>query len=112
MNNVLGLRVFSTSLDRADGALGPKKLMVLVAVLLVLGAAIILGGSRYIERIDTWEATVTGVAKHTVNFTFDEDGGEIEVAEFPEGMAVAKGDTVLIRIDENEGNFVTKVLDE
>jgi hypothetical protein len=109
MSTLANTTVVSTRFDREDGALGPKKLALLVAALVVVGAIAIYAGQQYVEGIDTWPATVTGVAKNTANFTFDESVGEIEVANYPAGMVLEEGDTVLVRIDEDKGNFIVKV---
>lgn len=112
LKDVLNQRLFGASLDGADGALYAKRLAVVVAVSLAVGAAAIFFVQRYVSGIDTWEATVTGVGKGTVNFTFDEESGDCDVASCPAGMPVEEGDRVLVRIDEDEGNLVVKVLDE
>jgi hypothetical protein len=108
---MLRKRVLSTPLDRPDGALGPKRLAILVALVLVVGTVGIFLVQNYIEGIDTWEATVTGVASGTVNFSFEEDSDDLDVATYPEGMVIKQGDRVLIRTDE-DGNSVVKVLDD
>jgi predicted permease len=114
MTGILKKRVIRSPLDRADGSLGVKRLAILVVGLLVVGAAIILIGQYLIESHNTWEASVTGVAtKGTiVNFTRDEESGDVDVASYPSGMEIKEGDRVLIRTDEEEGNVVVKVLDE
>jgi hypothetical protein len=112
VTEVLNRQVLRTPLDGTDGRIGARKLAVLVVVLILVGAAGIFMVQRYILNIDTWQATVTGVAKGTVNFTFDEDSGDVDVARYPAGMALEEGDKVLVRIDEDEGNLVLKALDE
>lgn len=114
MSSFLKRRVIATPLDRAEGAIGPKRLAILVAVLLVVGAAIIFLAQHYIASNDTWEATVTGVAPagQTISFTFDEDSDDSDVASYPSGMVIKEGDRVLIRVDEDKGNLVVRVLDE
>jgi hypothetical protein len=112
MKDLLNKRVISTPLQRADGTLGPKRLAILVVVLLVAGAAIIFLVQRDLASRDTWEATVTGVAKSTVNFTLDEDSDDVDIASYPDGMVLEEGDRVLIRTDVEQGNLVLKILDE
>lgn len=114
MGGLLNRKVISTPLDGAEGALGPKKLAILVVVLLVVGAAAIFLVQNILASNNTWEATVTGVAAkgRIVNFTFDEDSGDSDVASYPSGMDIEEGDRVLIRTDEEDGNVVVKVLGE
>ena len=112
MNKILNKRIGTTPFDRPDGALGTKRLTILVIVLLVVGLLAIYLVQRHISNIDTWEATVTGVAKGTINFTFDEESDDVDIASYPEGMVIREGDTVLIRIDEEEGNLVLEVLED
>jgi len=61
---------------------------------------------------DTWKASVTGVAERTVNISFDEASEDVEVATYPSGMHVTEGDTVLVKVDQETGNSVLKVLDD
>jgi hypothetical protein len=112
MGGLLTKKVISTPLDGAEGALGPKKLAILVVVLLVVGALVIFLVQNILASNNTWEATVTGVgAQGTfINFTFDEESNDVDVASYPAGMEIAEGDRVLIRTDEDEGNVVVKVL--
>lgn len=114
MSGLLNKRVISTPLDGAGGAIGPKRLAILVVALLVVGAAIIFLAQHFIASNNTWEATVTGVAPAgtTISFTFDENSGDTDIASYPSDMAIKEGDLVLIRTDEDEGNVVVKVLDE
>jgi len=114
MGGLLSKKIVSTPLDGAEGALGPKRLAIIVVVLLVVGALVIFLVQGMIAANDTWEATVTGVAAQGtfVNFTFDEESGDSDVASYPEGMAIEAGDRVLIRTDEDAGNVVVKVLGE
>jgi len=112
VTGILDRQVLRTPLDRGDGAIGAKRLVVLSALILVLGATAIFFVQRYIAGIDTWRATVTGVARGTVNFTFKEGSNDIDVASYPAGMAVSKGDRVVIRIDDIKGNLVLRVLDD
>lgn len=114
MGSLLNKKVISTPLDGAEGALGPRKLAILVLVLLVVGAAAIFLVQNILAGNDTWEATVTSVApKGTfISFTFDEDSGDSDVARYPSGMDIEEGDRVLIRTDEEDGNVVVKVLGE
>jgi len=114
MSDALNKRVISTPLDRADGRLGAQRLVILVVAILVVGAVVIFVVQGMIASNDTWEATVTGVAEQGtfINFTFDEESGDSDVASYPEGMAIREGDRVLIRTDEDEGNVVVKVLGE
>ncbi len=114
MSGLLGKKVVSTPLDGAEGALGPKRLAILVVVLLVVGAIVILLVQNVLASNDTWEATVTGVGTQGtfVNFTFDEESGDVDVASYPAGMEIEEGDRVLIRTDEDEGNVVVEVLGE
>lgn len=112
MRDFLNRQILRTPLDRGDGAIGAKRLAILVMVVLVVGATAIFFVQRYIASIDTWKATVTGVARGTVNFTFDEASNDNDVASYPAGMAVREGDRVLIRIDDSKGNLVLRVLDE
>jgi len=111
---VLNKKVAGTPLDNAEGALGPKKLAILVVALLVVGAIAIFVVQGMIASNDTWEATVTGVAAQGtfINFTFDEESGDSDVASYPEGMEIEEGDRILIRTSEDEGNVVVKVLGE
>lgn len=114
MSGLLSKKVVSKPLDGAEGALGPRKLAILVVVLLVVGALVIFLVQGMIASNNTWEATVTGVAAQGtfVNFTFDEESGDNDVASYPSGMEIEEGDRVLIRTDEEEGNVVVKVLGE
>ena len=114
MGSIFKKHVVSTPMDRADGALGPKKLAVLVIALLVAGAVIIFLVQAYIASTDTFEATVTGVAEQGtfVNFTLREGSGDTDIASYPTGMDIQVGDKVLVKADEDEGNVVLEVLDE
>lgn len=102
--------VFSTRFDRANGAVGAKRLAALVALLIVIGATSIYLVQRHIAATDTWEVTVTGVGTALVNFTFDEESGDQDVASFPEGMKLEVGDEVLVHTDADKGNSVVKLL--
>ncbi len=112
MSGLLSKKVISTPLDGAEGALGPKKPAILVVVLLVVGAAAIFLVQSMLARNNTREATVTGVGEQGtfINFTFDEDSDDVDVASYPAGMKIEEGDRVLIRSDEEDGNVVVKVL--
>jgi len=114
MGGLLNTKIATTPLDGAGGAIGPRKLAILVLVLLVVGAIVIFVVQGMIVSNDTWEATVTDVAAQGtfINFTFDEESGDSDVASYPEGMEIQEGDRVLIRTDEEEGNVVVKVLGE
>jgi hypothetical protein len=114
MSGLLTKRIASTPLDGADGALGPKRLAIIVVTLLVVGAIAIFLVQTIISSNNTWEATVTGVAAKgtTISFTFDEESDDVDVASYPAGMDIEAGDRVLIRTDEEEGNVVVRVLSE
>lgn len=110
MNGTANRPVLATPLGAPGGALGARRLSVLVGVILLLGAVVIFGGQRYLSSNDLWGATVTGVAKHTVNVHFDVGSDETEIAAYPSSMQLSEGDRVLVLVDEDDGNFVTKVL--
>lgn len=110
MGGVLNKRVLSTKWDRPDGTLGVKKLALLAAALVVLGALVIFLVQLSIASTDTFEATVTGVTAHTVNFTLHEGSGDVDVASYPEGMRIEVGDRIRVRADEEKGNVVLEVV--
>jgi len=93
--------------------MGLKRLAIAVLMLFVLGTAIIYSVQHYIRTNDYWKATVVGVADRTVKITFNvSDTNEIEMASYPAGMRIKTGNTVLVRVDENEGNSVLEVLED
>lgn len=110
MGGVLNKRVLSTRWDRPDGALGVKKLVLLLAGLVAVGALVIFLVQLSIARTDTFEATVTGVTEHTVNFTLHEESGDVDVATYPEGMQIDVGDRIRVHADEEKGNIVLEVI--
>jgi hypothetical protein len=112
VSEILRKPIVKSPLDRADGALGAKRLTILVVVLLVIGLLTIYFVERHIANTDTWEVTVTGVAQGTINFVFDEDSDHEHIALYPEGMVIEEGDTVLVHVDEEEGNRVVEVLED
>ena len=112
MKDILNKRVISTPLDGEGGALGYKRLALVVAVILVLGAGIILGVRQYLLGQDSWTATVTSVGKGFIGFEHGEPGDDHEghehIALVPEGMELEVGDTVVIHTDIEEGNTVVE----
>ncbi len=104
MQNILRTRVLATRMDDPDGALGLRKMVVLIVGLLVLGAALMLMAQQMILNFSL--ATVTGVAQAAANVTLDVNPHEVSYAAYAEDMKLAAGDRVVVRIDPDRGNSV------
>ncbi len=87
-----------------------RRLSFIAGSLLLAGGVAMFCAYTYISANETWGATVTGVATHTVNIHFDVGSDDVEIASYPSGMRIDEGDRVRVRVDEHEGNSVLEVL--
>jgi len=110
--NLLTKRLFGSSLDRPDGSLGLRRLAALVAVLLVVGAAVIFLARNFIVYNSTYKGTAIEVSAKGNVALFTVDSGGRVVASYPPKMTVKKGDRALMRTDEIRGVVVVRLLDE
>lgn len=112
MDGIAKKRILATKWDRPDGSWGARRLAILIAAIVVVGALAIFIVQHYIASADTFEGTVTGVTAHTVNFTLHEGSDDVDVASYPTGMHIEVGDRVRVRADSERGNLVLEVIEK